>query len=95
MQIDMTMARPTLRCGSVISAPLLVIVVKPLKARIDSAMDATNPAIPKSSPVPVALKEMPEAHRAAAPKRPIPATLMTAITTENSPTDLLPATLTR
>ena len=31
------MVRPTLRCGSVISPPLLVIVVKPLNARIDSA----------------------------------------------------------
>lgn len=27
--IEMTMARPTLRCGSTISEPLLVIVVNP------------------------------------------------------------------
>ena len=38
------MVRPTLRCGSTISAPLLVMVVKPLKARIDRATEATNPS---------------------------------------------------
>jgi len=68
--MEITIARPTFRWGSVISAPLLVIVVKPLNARIASATDATNPPAPAS--LLPASKEMPPAHSAAIPKSAIP-----------------------
>ena len=36
------MVRATLRCGSIISPPLLVIVVKPLNAKIEKATEASK-----------------------------------------------------
>ena len=87
------MARPTLRCGSVISAPLLVMVVNPLNARMDSATEATKPVTPASPPV--ASNVIPLVQRQAAPKSAMPPTLSTAMTMDRSPTERLPETFTR
>ena len=87
------MARPTLRCGSVISAPLFVIVVKPLKARIDSATDATKPVAPASPPV--ASNDRPLAQSADTPNSAMPPTFSKAMTMETSPTERVPEAFTR
>jgi hypothetical protein len=42
---EMMMALPTFRCGSFNSEPLLIIVVKPLKAKTPSAVAPIKPAI--------------------------------------------------
>ncbi len=80
----------------VISAPLLVIVVKPLNARIDSATEATKP-VTSNPPVllPASGKLKPPDQRATIPNRAIPPILMTAKTIERSPTDRFPEMFTR
>ena len=92
----MMIVRPTLRCGSTISAPLLVIVVKPLNARIENAIDAVKPAIGMDCDDPDAgSKVKPPATSAAMPKAAMPPIFRNAMTTENRPTERLPDMLTR
>jgi len=47
--MEIMIARPTFRLGSITSEPLLVMVVKPLKARIPSAVAPRKlPTVPAS-----------------------------------------------
>jgi len=50
------MALPRLRCGSLSSEPLLVMVVKPLKARMPSAVAPRKPV--SDAPLPAAEKSV-------------------------------------
>ena len=49
--MEIMMARPTFRLGSMTSEPLLVIVVKPLKASIPSAVAPRKLPVAQASPV--------------------------------------------
>ena len=72
-----------------------MIVVNPLKARIERAIDATKPARGKLAPsVDDGSNEYPPAHRAAIANKAIPPIFSVAMTIENTPTDLFPALLT-
>lgn len=94
--MNMMIARPTLRCGSTISAPLLVIVVKLLNARIDSVIDAVKPAIGMvSADAEAGSNVNPLAASAAIQKTAMPPIFRNAMTAENRPTERLPEMLTR
>ena len=94
--IETMIVRPTFLCGSTISPPLLVIVVKPLKARIEKATEASKAsAFDSSTGSENAPPDSPLAQIAATAKIAIPPTLIADMTTEKPLTDLLPAALTR
>ena len=91
--IEIAMARATLRSGETISPPLLVMVVKPLKAITASATAARKPAAEPCGAEDAS--GAPAAHRAAAPNTAMPPILIAAITSEARPTDLDPELFTR
>ena len=88
--------RPTFLCGSTISPPLLVIVVKPLKARIEKATEASRAsALVSETGCENAPDEKPLAKIAATANSAMPPILMADMISEKPLTDLLPAALTR
>ena len=96
MPMAIMIVRPTLRCGSTISPPLFVIVVKPLKARIEKATEATMPSHP--NPVVGSAKAPPEnplTQSAAMAKIAIPPILIADMTIETMLTERLPEAFTR
>src|SRR3546814_12506376 len=83
----MIMVRPTFRCGLMISPPLLVMVVKPLKARIEKATDASSASRPESATgSEKAPYENPLAQIAAIANRAMPPILIADIKRENQQT---------
>ena len=79
-----------------ISPPLLVMVVKPLKARIEKATEASNASRPESATGSAkAPPENPVAQIAAIANRAMPPILIADIMSENPLTDLLPAAFTK